>query len=52
MEIIQKNKLVIFGAGKIGRSFRFDTRNSTEKLGMVSVIIDAKKPLIVRHKLL
>jgi len=38
--------------GKIGRSFRFDTRNSTEKLGMVSVIIDAKKPLIVRHKLL
>lgn len=29
--------------GKIGRSFRFDTRNSEEKLGMVSIIIDAKK---------
>jgi len=33
--------------GKIGRSFRFDTRNSMEKLGMVSIIIDAKKPLII-----
>jgi predicted SAM-dependent methyltransferase len=31
--------------GKIGRSFRFDTRNSIGKLGMVSIIIDAKKPL-------
>ena len=29
--------------GKIGRSLRFDTRNSPEKLGMVSIIIDAKK---------
>ena len=29
--------------GKIGRSLRFDTRNSHEKLGMVSIIIDAKK---------
>ena len=29
--------------GKIGRSFRFDTRNSQENLGMVSIIIDAKK---------
>ena len=29
--------------GKIGRSLRFDTRNSLEKLGMVSIIIDAKK---------
>lgn len=29
--------------GKIGRSLRFDTRNSSEKLGMVSIIIDAKK---------
>lgn len=29
--------------GKIGRSFRFDTRNSEEKLGMVSIILDAKK---------
>lgn len=34
--------------GKIGRSFRFDTRNSEEKLGMVSIIIDAKKPLIIQ----
>lgn len=33
--------------GKIGRSFRFDTRNSQEKLGMVSLIIDAKKPLLL-----
>ncbi|GLC89117.1 class I SAM-dependent methyltransferase [Lysinibacillus piscis] len=31
--------------GKIGRSLRFDTRNSIQKLGMVSIIIDAKKPL-------
>lgn len=29
--------------GRIGRSLRFDTRNSSEKLGMVSIIIDAKK---------
>mgnify|MGYP003461924463 FL=1 len=33
--------------GKIGRSFRFDTRNSMDKLGMVSIIIDAKKTLII-----
>jgi predicted SAM-dependent methyltransferase len=31
--------------GKIGRCFRFDTRNSIKELGMVSIIIDAKKPL-------
>jgi len=37
--------------GKIGRSFRFDTRNSIEKLGMVSLIIDAKKPLIIKSEL-
>lgn len=36
--------------GKIGRSFRFDTRNSAEKLGMVSIIIDAKKPLVINYK--
>jgi predicted SAM-dependent methyltransferase len=36
--------------GKIGRSFRFDTRNSIEKLGMVSVIIDAKKPMVINSK--
>lgn len=34
--------------GRIGRSLRFDTRNSQEKLGMVSIIIDAKKPGIVK----
>lgn len=33
---------------RIGRSFRFDTRNSLEQLGMVSIIIDAKKPLIIK----
>jgi predicted SAM-dependent methyltransferase len=33
--------------GKIGRSLRFDTRNSLKQLGMVSIIIDAKKPLII-----
>lgn len=35
--------------GRIGRSFRFDTRNSREALGMVSIIVDAKKPLIIRN---
>ena len=35
--------------GKIGRSFRFDTRNSINSLGMVSIIIDAKKPIIIHH---
>lgn len=29
--------------GKIGRSFRFDSRNTAEKLGMVSIILDARK---------
>jgi predicted SAM-dependent methyltransferase len=33
--------------GVIGRSYRFDTRNSTDRLGMVSIIIDAKKPLVI-----
>ncbi|EUJ18398.1 class I SAM-dependent methyltransferase [Listeria aquatica] len=33
--------------GLIGRSFRYDTRNSSEKLGMVSIILDAYKPLIL-----
>lgn len=33
--------------GHIGRSFRFDTRNSAEHLGMVSIIIDAFKPLTI-----
>ena len=29
--------------GMIGRSLRFDTRNNNGKLGMVSIILDAKK---------
>lgn len=33
--------------GRIGRSLRFDTRNKDGNLGMVSIIIDAKKPLII-----
>lgn len=33
--------------GHIGRSYRFDTRNSGGKLGMVSIIIDAKRPLVI-----
>jgi len=33
--------------GRIGRSLRFDTRNRDGKLGMVSVILDAKKPGII-----
>lgn len=36
--------------GKIGRSFKFDTRNSEDELGMVSIIIDAKKPLIIKSR--
>ncbi len=36
--------------GKIGRSFRFDTHNSENSLGMVSIIIDAKKPKIIRSR--
>lgn len=34
--------------GRIGRSLRFDTRNSPEKLGMVSIILDVKKPLKIK----
>ena len=34
--------------GKIGRSYRYDTRNKINELKMVSIIIDAKKPLIVK----
>lgn len=30
--------------GKIGRSLRYDTRNKNGTLGMVSIILDAKKP--------
>jgi predicted SAM-dependent methyltransferase len=36
--------------GRIGRSFRYDTRNSLENLGMVSIIIDARKPLVIKYK--
>jgi predicted SAM-dependent methyltransferase len=35
--------------GRVGRSFRFDTRNSYDKLGMVSIIIDAKKTLNIKY---
>ncbi len=35
--------------GKIGRSLRFDTRNKDGKLGMVSIIIDAKKPIQIER---
>lgn len=35
--------------GKIGRSLRFDTRNSTTHLGMVSIIVDAKKPFVMTY---
>jgi len=31
--------------GFIGRSYRFDTRNSKDKIGMVSIIIDAHKDI-------
>lgn len=34
--------------GHIGRSLRYDTRNRDGKLGMVSIIIDAKKPGSIR----
>nr|WP_240616092.1 methyltransferase domain-containing protein [Listeria kieliensis] len=34
--------------GLVGRSFRYDTRNSAEKLGMVSIILDAHKPLVIK----
>ena len=36
--------------GRIGRSFRYDTRNSLQKISMVSIIVDAKKPIIVKAK--
>lgn len=38
--------------GRIGRSLRFDTRNHDGRLGMVSIILDAKKPgTILNNKL-
>lgn len=33
--------------GHIGRSYRYDTRNTEAELKMVSIILDAKKPLII-----
>lgn len=36
--------------GIIGRSYRFDARNKKNKLGMVSIIIDAKKPLEIKYE--
>lgn len=36
--------------GMIGRSLRFDSRNSHEKIGMASIIIDAYKPLIIKAR--
>lgn len=35
--------------GKIGRSLRFDTRNQNGTLGMVSIILDARKPGIITY---
>ena len=35
--------------GMIGRSYRYDTRNNDKQLGMVSIIIDAKKPLFIKY---
>lgn len=35
--------------GRIGRSLRFDTRNADGKLGMVSIILDAKKPKLISY---
>lgn len=36
--------------GMIGRSYRFDTRNSADSLRMVSIILDAYKPLIIESQ--
>lgn len=36
--------------GRIGRSLRFDTRNANGKLRMVSIILDAKKPLTIQNE--
>lgn len=33
--------------GPIGRSLRYDTRNSRERIGMASIIIDAYKPFCI-----
>jgi predicted SAM-dependent methyltransferase len=33
--------------GRIGRSYRFDTRNNKNEIKMVSIVLDAKKELIL-----
>ena len=38
--------------GKIGRSYRFDTRNSENEIRMVSIIIDAKKEKVIKNKII
>ena len=37
--------------GMIGRSLRFDTRNRDGKLGMVSIILDARKPAEIEQNM-
>ena len=37
--------------GHIGRSYRYDSRNDHHRLGMVSIILDAYKPLIIPREL-
>ncbi|EUJ33930.1 hypothetical protein MFLO_01890 [Listeria floridensis FSL S10-1187] len=34
--------------GLIGQSLRFDTRNTEKELGMVSIVLDAHKPLLIK----
>lgn len=36
--------------GKIGRSYRFDTRNFDDTLGFTSIIMDAYKPIFIRQE--
>lgn len=36
--------------GKIGRSYRYDTRNYGDVIGFPSLILDAYKPLIIKPK--
>ena len=37
--------------GHIGRSYRYDSRNDHHRLGMVSIILDAYKPIIIPREL-
>ena len=36
--------------GHIGRSYRYDTRNTNNNIQMVSLIVDAYKPLILKYQ--